>query len=330
MLLCFIRGNNVGTDVRLYTINFNMMNWNHTSWNSVAFFESGFNVFLAFFKDFISYDAMNCWGFIGIIYIYSIFRLIRKYSFNINISLMLFVLLGFYTTSFNIMRQSFSLGLFLLLISSIDIDRFSWKKILLFVSCIVSLGFLFHNTIFFLLFTLFYYIPNYERIFNKSLMITLIIITFLIFYTNSFIPIIDKYFAQLPVITTKMQSYMYSSLTITDRYEFSIFRTLLTSLYSIFVIWISPKTKNYFLFSYFLSVIFLNLFTPLSTTFLRISDICYLFSIIYMANLFVLIDDNKRNKYYKISLILYSVSLYVNILVKNYSEIIPYTTRFLE
>jgi hypothetical protein len=332
MLLCFFRGANVGTDISLYSLNFNRMSWNPSTWDKHTDFEDGFNVFLAFFKEYISSNAMLCLGTVGIIYILSVSRFVKKYSQNVNISLMLFVLLGFYMSSFNLMRQYFSLGLFLLFISSINLNYLSWKKFIASTALILFLGFFFHNTMFFLLLSLFYYIPAFEKVFSKTFMIVLVIISMIFFYTNFIILFMNNYLDLLPqVATAKMYDYTTKALTMgADRVEFSFIRSLFNSLYIIFIIYISPKTKNYFLFLYFISVISLNILTPLSTLLLRVSEMFYFFSIIYMANLWEIIKKRRYEIIYKSSILCFSIILYINMLIKNYGEIVPYTIRFLK
>jgi hypothetical protein len=308
------------------------MNCNPSSWNKHSDFEDGFNVFFAFFKKHISVDAMLCLGTVGIIYILSVARLIKKYSQNINISLMLFVLLSFYTASFNVMRQYFSLGLFLLFISSINLNYLSWKTFIAYMAVIIFLGFFFHNTMFFLLLALLYYMPAYEKIFSKSSMIILIIISIVFFYTNFLMLFLTDYLDFIPLITTdKMYSYAADALTTgSQNMEFSFIRSLLSSLYAIFIIYISPKTKNYFLFLYFISIIISNLLTPLHPIFFRVGEVFCFFSIIYMANLWGNINKERHDTIYKISLLCFSITLYINTLVKNYGEIVPYTMRIFE
>lgn len=142
------RSNSVGTDVRLYGMNFYYTNFNPKSWNMGTDFEIGFNYLIASFKSLISDDYMF---FVSVLFIYT-FGLtawfVKKYSPNISLSLLLIVLFGTMFVEFSAMRQFFALATALPFIDK----YFKDKNTIFYIISIILIGVLFHHSVIILAF----------------------------------------------------------------------------------------------------------------------------------------------------------------------------------
>ena len=78
----------------------------------------------------------------------------------------------------------------------------------------------------------------------------------------------------------------------------------------------------------YLSRIILNSFGNLVVEFARVYEIFNVFGIIYMARIWSMKRIGLQLYLYRIGVIIYSVVLFVNLLIKNYGEIVPYEFRF--
>lgn len=326
-VLVFSRGSQVGTDVEGYSLNFKHLNDNPLSWNYIILFEPGFNYLVLWFKKYISSNPMNCWGTLGIIYTISFFIFAKKYTKNRNIAILLFYLLGTYFLSFNIMRQCFAFSFLIMLFSFINIQNINIKKAILFSFSICITAILFHPTIYIFLLLLLFHVPFIQKMINKRILIILLVLSYIVFYTQAIIPFITSIIGTTS-IEGKLINYATSKIQGGEDSGFSLLKISLITLFQIYIILISKEPKNIFLFSSTLGVIFLNCFGLLVVEFARVYELLAGIGIIYLADLW---DIRKRNLLaypYKFILITYACILFLNILSKNYGEIVPYVVRF--
>ena len=89
-----------------------------------------------------------------------------------------------------------------------------------------------------------------------------------------------------------------------------------------------PVKTDLFLTLYIIGVVILNSFGNLVVEFARVYEIFNVFGIIYMARIWSMKRIGLQLYLYRIGVIIYSVVLFVNLLIKNYGEIVPYEFRF--
>lgn len=326
-IIVFFRDISVGTDVANYSVNFNKITHNASTWNYYLPFEPGFNYFILYFKYLISSNPLNCWGFIGVIYILSFSKFCRKYTKNRNITLSLFVLLGTFFLSFNIMRQCFAYTILLFLFSKYNLNKLNpTKKIFLLISIILC-GILFHPTMYIFIIIFLFDIPIIQNLLTRKYMIlSLLIISYICFFTQIIIPIFINLLEHF-LIEGKLINY--ATRDINSGSGFSFIKAFLITLFQIYIVSISKNTRNIFLFLSTFGILFLNIFIPLVVEFARVYELFVVFQIIYLAQLWSDINYKTiKGKIYRITLICYSALIYFNILIKNYGEIIPYQFRF--
>lgn len=327
-IIVFLREKTVGTDITDYSINFRKMNWNESTWNHLIPFEPGFNYFICFFKHYISNNPMICWGTIGVIYVICFYKFAKKYTNNINIALLSFYLLGTYFLVFNIMRQCFACAILLLIFTYINIEKPSPKNIIISIISIFFIGLLLHPTMYIFYTYLLYHLKPIKYLLTKKFMILLIGISFIIFYTQAIIPflasLIDSSSAE-----GKLINYAIRNIQNGENSGFSILKILLITSFQIYLIIASPKVQNIFLFMGTCGVIFLNCFGILVVEFARVYELFMCLQIIYLSQIWTTIKNNKIGLFFKPILLLYLTIIFINILIKNYGEIVPYHFRSL-
>jgi hypothetical protein len=323
--LAFLRGTNVGTDVQGYTVNFIKMTTHPRTWNEIVIFDVGFNYIVAYFKEYISSNPMFCWGLMGIFYTCSFYRYAKKYvAKNLNIALMLFVLLGGYFLSFNIMRQCFAASLMLLLYSFFDIQNLSKINRYCLLTLNLLLGYLFHPAICVLLVVFLFPALVKLYVYNKRTLIILILISFIICASKIILNTVMDFVNNMG-LEGKLINYATRNASAEVDSGFSILKLIFISMAQIYVIAFSRDIKNIFIFLSTFAVVFLNLFGILVIEFARIYELLYLFGL----PSFVLLcqDSRSRKKYYMnlMIVIIYGSITYWNILLKNYGGIVPYS-----
>lgn len=326
--LVFCRDKTVGTDVISYSANFKKITDNPGTWNFYLPFEPGFNYYILYFKKYVSTNPLDCWGVIGILYVFAFTKFSNIYTKNKNIALALFVLFGTFYLSFNIMRQCFAFTIILYILSGFNLYRLNIKSIILVSIYIVVCGILFHPTMYICLCLLLYYIPQIQNRMTRINIILLLVVSFICFITQIIIPILIGFLEQI-LIEGKLINYATKNIQSGVDSGFSSAKALLITLFQIYITYISKETKNVFLYMSTLGVLFLNIFVPLVLEFARVYELFVVFQIIYLSQLWSSINPHTiKGKIYRLSLVAYSFTLYFNILIKNYGEIVPYQFRF--
>lgn len=324
----FFRDETVGTDTVGYCYNYLMLTDDQKSWNPFIIFEPGYNIFLTFFKDYISENPMDVFGFCGIIYVLGFYFYIKKYDLNRTILLLLFfTLYGSYFLSYNIIRQCFALGLIMLLFAYIDIRNLNRKKRIILAIGISLIAFLIHNTMFICLIVLLNNTKIYKKLMTKKVLIILLIISYILFLSkvilNYVFPIIN-YFGMVG----KFANYMTRTISQGEDSGFSSLKLTAITLFQIYTIYISKDTKNIFIFFSTFAVIFLNLFVIIVMEMVRVYEIPMCLGLISFALPW---DYNKKEikeRIYCFISFSYMLFSYINIIVKDYGAIEPYTLRF--
>lgn len=325
-IIVFFRDNTVGTDVASYSINFHRINWHKYSWNYYLPFEPGFNYFILFFKYYIINNPMICWGTIGIIYVLCFYKFANKYTQNVNIALLCFYLLGTYFLVFNIMRQCFACAILLLIFTHTNIVNPTKKDIIISIVFIFLIGLLLHPTIFIFYTYLLYHIKAINRLISKKIMIIALCVSFIIFYTQAIIPFLSS-FIDTSSAEGKLINYAMRNIQNNEDSGFSITKIILITIFQIYLIFISSNPKNIFLFTGTCGVLFLNCFGVLVLEFARVYELLISLQIIYLSEMWSIKKHNTLTMLYKPILLLYLTAIFMNILFKNYGEIIPYHLR---
>lgn len=318
--LYVLRAPSVGLDYYGYVKNFMRMRDNSSSWNYYIPCEFGFNYLLYFIKEYISSQFFIAYGILGCIYIVGFYNMCRKSFCNIRVALLLFVLLGSYFLSFNLVRQCFALGVFMFAFSLMNMKKKSSRYVLALMILLIT--YFFHNSMIVLLVVLVYYIPWYDKLFSKRNIILLILLSIICFKTKIVVVIGEQLVGNIPY-SSKGISYFFNSITV-EHEEYSFLKLLYVTFFCIYVVCISKSTKNFFFFLYFVGILFLNILGPLRVEFIRLYEIFSCLSIPYLAQLWNEKPVNKIGTYYKSILLIYSSVVFFNILIKNYGVITPY------
>ena len=326
-IIGFLRSQNVGTDCIPYSSAFNYITFDPNTWNRIVPFEPGFNVLCAFFKQYVSYSPMLLWGLIPVIYTFCLAKFFQKYTYNINIALLLFYLLGTYFLSYNIMRQSFALALITFVFASVNLEKMQKHDYIKLVLAILACAILFHSVMFILLIVplVSFYLSKWNI--RKSILYIAVIVSFLCFYSNVAINYIMEVIDGFGV-EGKLINYAIRNAQVGEDSGYSLLKVSLISIWTMYLIKISSPKPDIFIILHVIGVVFLNMFVGLVVEFARIYEIFNLFGIVYMARMWMQNEKNKHICLYRIYVVFYGLILFINILIKNYSNIVPYEFRF--
>lgn len=194
-LLLFIgacRDITIGTDTGTwYYKNWFFTTFNPNTWNHYTPFEPGFNLYIAFFKKYISssytafYSLLFIFTYILFIYFF------KNEKYNIGIGLSLFLLTGNYLFCLNIMRQTLALSIAVIIISKYIKDN---RHIQFFLS-IILVSFLVHKSILILGLTPLFKLNKIKNYLNtKTLFLLWLVFLFLsnnIYLINAIYPYIQ-------------------------------------------------------------------------------------------------------------------------------------------
>ena len=165
-------GTDTGFDVWYYK-NFMITTFNPDTWNKFTPFEPGFNIFIAFYKQFISSNYYSFYSTIYIITYIFLFIAVKKINVSPSLFFPFFWLIGGVSLTFNIMRQSLAFSI-LLYFTMLYYKKELGLIIYLIVTCLV--GFLIHKSCFiFLFFPIINYKPILSYFTTNRLFIILLI-----------------------------------------------------------------------------------------------------------------------------------------------------------
>lgn len=305
ILILFSGLREVGLDYHLYNKIYNA-NFSLESRTGI-----GYTYLMYFFKYIIHLDFQHLIFFISTFTILPIYYFFKKCSDRPGLSILIFVSLGFYTTSFNMFRQSCSIAFVLL--GSLFLQKNNKIK------CIICflISFLLHSssTIAILCYLITYVFKNIRFKFKYMLPISLVA---LLLYDRLF-----------NLIITLSDSYsMYSSYDAVP----GIGTYINVTLYLLFTIFLLiPKfannnSKNYHLYNLFLIGVSIMILEFKNYLFFRIAFyftilICLLLPIFYK-------EHNLRNK--KLESLLFYIFLFIYFLVyiNSFDGVVPYMSVF--
>lgn len=247
---------------------------------------------------------------------------IKNYTVNQNFAFLIFLLLPvLYLFSFSSIRQSFSVSIcfyaFYYLIN---------KKYMIF-ALLMLIGVAIHNTAIIPFFVFVFVFKFADRI-NIRIIVVMLIVSFFISKLNFF-----QNFYHL--FENTRYSYYFSQ----DRVPVNIYKIIVLNLVAFFVLFHFEKMINkypyqkYIMFLYFVSVVFLNLFSTLDEI-TRITYYFRTFEIIVISDL-IFLYNNKKRILFLMGFYLYYFSAYIYTLngdleIKNRSKLIPYKTFITE
>ena len=327
IIVAVIRGESVGTDIRIYDKNFFHTTLDTSTWSEFGdTFEPGFSFLIGVYRTFISYsDNLSFYGFCFLTFFFGFLYFIRINNYPVKLSLFFFVLLGFYPMAFNIMRQFFAIGLFLFLSAKPIKNR---QYIILFL-LILFITYFFHRSSLVLLGILpILYLSDKRLEIGKIWYILLVVCSFLlILFKDQILGLMMSMTFILNLFSSNEERYItYLELS----QEMGYLTSLMQSLFCIFLIWISPKKMlNRFDFlMYFFGIILYNIVSLISGVAVRFPIAYLLFSTMFFPILWSELQGKKKNLY-KTTVILYSLIYFIfNYLVLNKGEVTPYVTRF--
>lgn len=330
VLLCILgvfRGETVGTDNLIYQANFNATTMDSKSWSMYTEFEPGFAWIMAYFKTYIIDNFYVFRGVIFIVFMFGINFLIQKNCKNAILALFLFVLLLFYTGSFNIMRQYAALGLFCFILPWLTTP----KKLLLYEISVLIIAFFIHRTIIIMTVLPIFLYVNVVRAFfanKRNIIITLCLSYIFVFLSDKLyilIPFLSKYFAFMG------ERYIgYINTSIDSEETISKLSSLFNTAFAIYVVTICPKDnrKSIYFICFILSICVANVFGAMSTLFLRISTNLALFKIILFTNMWYSVCKKSSRNYFRLLLCIYGLILFSNAMIKNFGSVVPYKFLF--
>lgn len=327
LLMCVIialRGMSVGTDTYGYSETYNHLSLNPNSWDYHVVFDPGFAVICYYFKTFISSNPLDCWGFMGIFYVFSFYFFAKKYSGNAGLALVLFVMYDSYFIGFNIIRQCFALSCLMIVFTFFDLRQLCVKSRIFTFLLVALIAYMFHQTMFIFCLIPIISSPFIMKFVNKKILLAIIVGSFFVnvsgLAVNYAISFLDS-----TGIEGKLINYM--SHVYQDESGYSILKLSLINTFMAFVIYVSNNVKNVFLLTGIMGIVVLNLLGPVVMEFVRVYESLMVFCLIYFVQMTVKGEYHTNIRiYYPVMFIIMTV-LCLNYIIKGYGEILPYVFR---
>lgn len=338
VLLCIISGTRYllgGTDYYLYNQVYNNLptikefvaNFNHLyDYYKTYNFEVGYLFFNSLFKTF----GFNYFGFTlihSIIFYSCLYKGLKRYSYNFNLLILVFLYKMFFYNTFISMRQSIALAIFFVSMHFIEERKFT-KYIL---SCLFAM--LFHNSALFL-FPL--YLIHYIELSKKRIIIANIIFipTILVSYFN--LPVIKLFSFILVVFKNSIAFDKASKLINGDTFSsIGIFHTFEYLLIMFLIIVYYDKIIKISIHSEFIIKMFLILL-PIFTLFrgyeilTRIKDYLTLTYAIILGYLCLMQNKEKRFVVQIGTIIICAYGFFRFILLFDHGAMLPYQSYLLK
>ena len=229
--------------------------------------------------------------------------------------------------SFNIIRQSFAFALLLDSFSAMNIEELRKRDFFKCMLVIVVCAILFHSVMYALLVVPFVALYMKKWNISKRFLFFMLAMSFLAFYFYVAVNYVMGFVDQTG-LEGKLINYAIRNAQIGEDSGYSILKVTFVSVWAAFLIKMCPVKTDLFLTLYIIGVVILNSFGNLVVEFARVYEIFNVFGIIYMARIWSMKRIGLQLYLYRIGVIIYSVVLFVNLLIKNYGEIVPYEFRF--
>lgn len=323
-LMCFFglfRGRSVGLDVDKYCLNISRTTFNPSTWNYHPVFEDGYNILIAVYNTIFD-NPLFFVGLCNVFFVLAWNHYNKKKNERFEIGLLALYLLGYYIQSYNIIRQYFALGLMLLILAKIDLENMKLKDHIILTVCIWIVGTLFHNSVYILMLIPIYYIIKSCQLYNKMTCFILIATSAIVFYLDIISNALGV-FSDLFFINEKTNGYYQSALIgNVEEEEYSFLRIILDNTFLLFLLF-RAKSIGVFAYLYIAGQLFINLFSPLNTLFVRISCVLFIVGIPFIVSVW-----DSGNRLDKLFILIYAAAIFINLLVKNYGLAQPYVFCF--
>lgn len=315
IIIASIRDISVGTDTIAYFNIFSTINHPHSIYSLYDKTEYLFVLWNKFCYSTLNYDLylISVYTLIISLFCYVIY----KCSTIRMLSLFLLVTLGYYTGSFNIMRQYVAMAIMLYGMTTLN-DTTSNKPSYKFWILLLIAFFIHHSSI---ICAIFYFINKIT--FNKKLIITTVVASFILgfFFSN----LVSQYIAQFTDIAGDYTAYL---VAYNDEARNLLANLGINCMFLVTIFLSRQKTdSSIFMKSYFLYIVMFNLLGSMG--FLgRIYWYCATSQIIIIPNV---LDATKKNSYkimYTTLIIIYAISIFYMLTLK-LDEILPYHSRYI-
>jgi hypothetical protein len=322
--LAVFRDTSVGADNVVYALNYRVIDFNQNTWSAFTEMEPGYNWLMASCKSILGFRYIDFMRLNAIVFLSGFFVFAAKKSVNPFLSLFFFYFLTIYTTSFNIMRQCFGLGIFLLVYSYFFYkEQFRLKEFVAFEFFVMLLSFNIQRSLIILLLVPLFN-NKYINLFlmNRKKVQILLWMSFLLGGFSSVmassIPIIAKY---LSFLGDRYVGYIYTSV---NSEKYSIYSSLMDTFIAAWICF-SIKNEEHIRIPYAALIIgtaVANVFGGMSSLFLRVALNLTIFKIVLFPYVW---NNNKYMKITKIIFLVYCLIIFVKAILKNFGKIVPYS-----
>ncbi|WP_099293696.1 EpsG family protein [Butyricimonas sp. Marseille-P3923] len=315
LLIAGIRDFSVGTDTLTYYRNFCDSSSVFAVENERAFsgLQFGWLWINRFFEYFLGYDAFLFACYICILL--PVFYVIKKSASNIMLSIVLYILLGMYTISFNIMRQMMAVSLMLYAFYCLKNNDIKKYWIVLIVASIIHSSAMICIIFFFL---------DKIKVFEKK-------IYWLMYLAGSFIfgmffmYKVNEYLSLINFDELHAGYAVYVSL-FDESASRSLLSNLLLNIMAFCALYFSKGRFSMFMKMYLFSILFMNLFGGMGGVIVRMSYYFNIAQIIVLPNVMNDIQMKLWKQIYLIIVLLYALG-YFFYFTLNIGDIRPYLLR---
>lgn len=310
---------NVGTDTGAwYYYNWVMTTFDPSTWNHFTPFEPGYNLFIAFVKQYISNEYIAVYGLTFIIGFGCISYVMRKYSVNSWFSVLLLYAFCFYFSYMNLMRQTLSMS-----ICYVFIMAYLSRKInlIVYILLIFTISILIHGTaVFFLVIPIFRLLEN-KRI-KKIYLYAILFLCVLIFVKPDLIRSVISLSSS--VLSVRYYSYVEWGLQLDSNY--SLLEQIMYVCLGLLLVYYNKGDKyKTLLFVYIFAVVLRGMFINVIPIISRVVSLGMISLIIIIPNMTTDITDKKMRLLFIAAILIISLIVFINALEHNYSEVVPYS-----
>lgn len=302
ILVFALRSDNVGIDTTNYHRIFEGIIYNSTDYDYI---ERGWFYLNLFVGAYLKLDFSFLLFIVALLIIIPIVYVAKKATWNPFLVLFLFHSLSFYTTGFNIMRQTLAMSFVLLFYYFIIEKRYINAWLFLIIACFFHVSSIFAVVIF---------LPNYL---NRNVAILYLIITIFIGLMLPYIlPYISKYFFLY-------KSYLADGGTLyRENLLQSFFFTILLNVFALFLILnVSINTiQNKWFNLYIYSLCVINVLYSIHYG-ARIYNVIAISQIIFFTNV---IHENRRNQSIVLVCYVFFIVIFLKFMITNANGIMPY------
>ena len=300
------------------------MTMNPNSWSIFTEFEPGFSWIMAVFKKYISSDYLHFMGCLFVAYMVGICFHIKTESRNWILALFFFIILRYYSISFNIMRQTFALSLFCFVFPLSN----NKNKIVIYELLVLFLTFYFHRSMIVLTIIPFLNYEYVNRYFcNRKIVYVILLVSYACVFLSSLLyKLIPFLVSSLSLLGSRYTTYL--GMSNEAETTVSVLSSFLNTAFCFFITYIttSKQRTNIFFKILIVGTVLSNTLGALSDLFLRISTNLLFFQIVFYTNLWYDVAPKYR-KLFRIAVILYCTITYVNAILKNFGLIVPYENQ---